>query len=76
MSVERMKELLAEMDAETSVPGQLHFHGLSVPTEDLYAARNRAYSPLTGRWMQNDPVAYVEGDSLYPFVKATPRDER
>ncbi len=35
------------------------------PTTGTYHARNREYHPALGRWMQRDPLGYVDGMSLY-----------
>jgi RHS repeat-associated protein len=32
----------------------------------------RLYSPTLGRWIQQDPAGYVDGSSLYQFVKSDP----
>ena len=38
----------------------------------LYSQRYRAYSPKAGRWLQRDPLDYVEGQSLYQYTKSGP----
>lgn len=73
MSVERIRQLLAEMDAEAHSPAG--FTGVPSP-EELYAARHRAHSPFLGRWLQNDPVAYVKGENRYTFVHGSPGDDQ
>ena len=35
------------------------------PTTGTYHARNREYHPTLGRFMQRDPLGYVDGMSLY-----------
>jgi len=35
------------------------------PETGLYHVRNRIYDPLTGRWLQRDPIGYADGASLY-----------
>jgi RHS repeat-associated protein len=32
----------------------------------------RTYSPSLGRWMQRDPLEYVDGSNLYVYVRAQP----
>ncbi|MBK9127945.1 MAG: hypothetical protein IPM13_09105 [Phycisphaerales bacterium] len=32
----------------------------------------RTYSPTLGRWMQRDPAGYVDGVSLYEYVRISP----
>jgi len=39
---------------------------------NLYYFRNRYMSPTLGRFMQRDPLGYVDGMSLYEFVGGTP----
>jgi RHS repeat-associated protein len=43
---------------------------------DTYTAtfqfRNRVYSPTLGRWMQQDPMGYVDGMNLYAYVRSCP----
>jgi len=39
---------------------------------ELYHVRNRAYHPPLGRWAQRDPAAYIDGMSLYEYVKGRP----
>ncbi|WP_245764674.1 RHS repeat-associated core domain-containing protein [Planctomicrobium piriforme] len=34
----------------------------------LYQVRNRAYSPVTGTWVQRDPAGYLMGANLYQYV--------
>jgi RHS repeat-associated protein len=38
----------------------------------LYAVGQRAYSPTLQRWMQEDPLGYVDGASLYEYVRSNP----
>jgi RHS repeat-associated protein len=38
----------------------------------LYHVRNRMYHPLLGRWLQRDPLGYVDGMGLYEYVKSSP----
>ncbi|MCY2950517.1 MAG: RHS repeat-associated core domain-containing protein [Planctomycetota bacterium] len=38
----------------------------------LYNFRMRDYSPTLGRWMQQDPMGYVDGMSLYEYVRSEP----
>jgi RHS repeat-associated protein len=34
--------------------------------------RNRSYDYSTGRWLQRDPIGYVDGMNLYQYVKSNP----
>jgi len=38
----------------------------------LYAFRFRTYSPALGRWVQRDPLGYVDGVNLYQYVTGNP----
>jgi len=38
----------------------------------LYHVRNRNYHPLLGRWMQRDPLDYVDGMNLYEYCWTSP----
>ena len=49
------------------------FQGRPLDTETgLYDFRNRVYHPTLGRWLQRDPVGYVDGMGLYEFVRGAP----
>ncbi len=37
-----------------------------------YLARNRWYDPVLGRWLQRDPAGYVDGMSMYEYVRNIP----
>jgi RHS repeat-associated protein len=50
----------------------LHQGGRLDPASGLYNFRNRDYSPTLGRWMEEDPAAYVDGMNLYSFVGDDP----
>ncbi len=41
-------------------------------TAELYHYRARMYDPLSGRFCSRDPIGYVENQSLYQYVKASP----
>jgi len=41
-------------------------------TTGLYAVRFRHYDPGLGRWLQRDPAGYVDGASLYEYVRSMP----
>ncbi len=42
------------------------------PLTELLLARNRWYEPGAGRWVTRDPAGYVDGLSLYLYVKGNP----
>ena len=42
------------------------------PETGMYLARNRWLSPPLGRWIQRDPLGYVDGMSYYQSGRSTP----
>ncbi len=44
------------------------------PETGLYHVRNRMYHPTLGRWLQRDPIGYVDGMNLYEYVRSSPVD--
>lgn len=42
------------------------------PITGWLLARNRWYDPAAGRWVTRDPAGYVDGMSLYLYVKGNP----
>ncbi|HYO10146.1 MAG TPA: RHS repeat-associated core domain-containing protein [Tepidisphaeraceae bacterium] len=38
----------------------------------LYHFRHRDYSPTLGRWLEQDPLGYADGPSLYLYVASSP----
>lgn len=42
------------------------------PVIRKYHVRNRVYDPRMGRWLQRDPLGYVDGMSLYAYVGNDP----
>jgi RHS repeat-associated protein len=58
----------ADGDNESDYGNTYLFQGRRWDTEsDLYCFRNRTYSPRLGRFIQRDPVAYIDGMNLYGF---------
>jgi len=41
-------------------------------TTGLYNFRHRDYSPTLGRWMQQDPIGYIDGANLYQAMLGAP----
>jgi RHS repeat-associated protein len=53
----------------------LHQGGRYDPLSGLYQFRNRDYSAILGRWIENDPLGYAAGDTnLYRYVGNAPTD--
>jgi RHS repeat-associated protein len=49
------------------------FQGMYYDTETgLYHVRHRMYHPTLGRWLQRDPLGYVDGLHLYDFAGNAP----
>ncbi|MBP7937790.1 MAG: RHS repeat-associated core domain-containing protein [Phycisphaerae bacterium] len=44
------------------------------PAVRLYHFWARSYSPALGRWLQRDPLGYVDGVGLYEYVAGQPLD--
>jgi len=42
------------------------------PESALYHVRNRMYHATLGRWLQRDPLGYVDGMSLYEYCGSRP----
>ena len=42
------------------------------PETDDYTVRFRHYDPEIGRWLERDPLPYVDGSSLYLYASAWP----
>jgi len=58
----------------TSDWGWVYFHqgGRYDSTTKLYSFRHRDYSPTLQRWMQEDPMGYVNGMNSYEYVQSAP----
>jgi RHS repeat-associated protein len=54
----------------------LHQGGRLDPGTGLYHFRLREFSPLLGRWLQQDPLGYVDGLNLYQYVNDNPVNYR
>jgi RHS repeat-associated protein len=52
----------------------LHQGGRYDSATGFYNFRNRDYSPTLGRWMQPDPLGYVDGLNRYVYVKGRPNE--
>jgi RHS repeat-associated protein len=44
-----------------------------IPGAGLYTVRHRHYAPGLGRWLSRDPIGYVDGMSLYEYVRSSPK---
>jgi RHS repeat-associated protein len=50
----------------------LHQGGRLDTTTNLYYFRNRDYSPSLARWLEPDPIGYVDGLNVYQYEKGSP----
>lgn len=53
----------------------LHQGGRFDETTDLYSFRNRDYSPTLGRWIQPDPLDYVDSLNVYSAMASNPQSK-
>ena len=59
--------------ARSSVGNTVYFTGRDYDIEtDSYYYRARTMSPLLGRFMQNDPLLYIDGMNMYKYVDNMP----
>ncbi len=59
--------------ASSSYDNSILFAGYYRDVEsDIYSVRYRNYHPDLGRWLQRDPLGYVDGMSLYEYVSSNP----
>lgn len=59
--------------ATSSYDNRILYCGYSYNYETgLYHVRHREYSPALGRWIQRDPLGYVDGMGLYQYVRSSP----
>ncbi len=61
-------------DSISSAAGNpFRFAGYRYDTESyLYDLRNRTYNPMTGRFLQFDPIGYADSMNLYEYVASNP----
>ncbi len=49
------------------------YQGMTLdPVTGLYYERNRNYDPALGRWINQDPLQYINGANTYQFVMSNP----
>ena len=57
----------------SAVANEILFAGYRFnPETGQYHVRHREYHPTLGRWMQRDPLGYVDGMSLYDYARSMP----
>jgi len=54
-----------------TVPGMFHGYEWDL-VSCMHHVRNRSLNIATGRWQQRDPLGYIDGMSLYQYVKSGP----
>jgi len=60
-------------DGASDVDNVILYAGYRWDTETgLYSVRCRAYHPTLGRWVQRDPVGYLETTNLYQYALSSP----
>ncbi len=58
---------------QSSVDSQIGYDSYVFNAETRqYLARNRWYDPAHGRWIERDPMGYVDGMNLYEYVGGQP----
>lgn len=58
---------------ESSIANPYYFTGRRLEKETgYYYYRNRHYDPIHGRFLQRDPLGYIDGMGLYEYVKGRP----
>jgi len=62
-----------DADGASDVANEILFCGYRFdPETSLYHVRHRMYHPTLGRWLQRDPLGYVDGMSLYEYCGTDP----
>ena len=60
-------------DNASDVGNEILFCGYRFdPESHLYHVRRRMYHPTLGRWLQRDPLGYVDGMGLYEYCASLP----
>jgi RHS repeat-associated protein len=63
----------ADADGASDVDNRTLYAGYHHDSETgLYHVRNRMYHPTLGRWVQRDPLGYVDGMSVYQYGLSVP----
>jgi RHS repeat-associated protein len=63
----------ADADGLSDVDNALGHQGLHLDTESaLYYNRNRYFSPALGRFIQRDPLGYIDGMNQYEYIGDSP----
>jgi len=63
----------AEADSLSDFDNEILYCGYVYDTETgFYCVRNRHLAPTLGRWLQRDPMKYVDGMNLYEYVQSSP----
>lgn len=62
-----------DADGLSDVDNRILYAGYHFDAETgLYLARNRIHHSTLGRWLQRDPMGYLDGMSLYEYVRSGP----
>ena len=63
----------SQVRSETAIGNDYLFTGRRLdPESGIYYYRNRYYSPTLGRFLQNDPLGYIDGMNMYEYVRNNP----
>ena len=66
-------EWATDADQTSDVANEILYCGYRRDSETaLYHVRHRTYHPRLGRWLQRDPIGYVDGMSLYEYCGSGP----
>lgn len=65
---------LSVQSSEQSTSGNTYlFAGYRLNSEiEHYHTLNRTYDPITGRWLQYDPLGYIDSLNLYEYAASSP----
>ena len=64
--------VLSTDDVKNTIGWDGYVYNAEISSAGLYTVRFRWYSPDAGRWLERDPIGYVDGQNLFEICSGSP----